>query len=61
LAKRPLSSASRRKELADKIEKFKATCAPSDYRLVNGAYYDARKLLIDVRNLLNSMRGLPAR
>jgi hypothetical protein len=45
----------------DQIEKFKSSCTPSDYRLANKAYHDARYLLIDVRNLLNSMRGLAGR
>jgi hypothetical protein len=49
------------RELADLIDKFKTTCAPSDYRLAKRAYDDARYLLIDVRNLLNSIRGLAAR
>jgi hypothetical protein len=55
--------AKRSKEMGetDQIEKFKSSCTPSDYRLANKAYHDARYLLIDVRNLLNSMRGLAGR
>jgi len=49
------------KELADRIEKFKTSCTASDYRLANRAYLDARSLLVDVRILLNSIRGLKAR
>lgn len=49
------------KELADRIEKYKASCTASDYRLANGALMDARRLLIDVRNLLHSIRGLAGR
>ncbi len=49
------------KELADLIDKFKTTCAPSDYRLANGAFMDARRLLVDVRNLLHSILGLVGR
>jgi hypothetical protein len=49
------------KELADRIERYKASCTASNYRLANGAFMDARRLLIDVRNLLHSLRGLAGR
>jgi hypothetical protein len=49
------------KELADQIEKYKASCTTSDYRLANGAFMDARRLLVDFRNLLHSLRGIAGR
>ena len=49
------------KELAGQIETFETSCTASDYLLAQRAYNDVRYLLIDVRNLLNSMRGLAGR
>jgi hypothetical protein len=60
LPKHPLLCATA-KELADRIERYKASCTASDYRLANGAFIDARRLLVDVRNLLHSIRGLAGR
>src|SRR5262245_46039730 len=40
---------------------YKASCTASDYCLANNAYRDAWYLLIDVRNLLDSMAGLAGR
>lgn len=45
------------KELVDRIEQYKASCTASDHRLANGAFTEARRLLIDVRSLLHSIGG----
>jgi hypothetical protein len=50
LPKHPLLCATA-KELADRIERYKASCTASNYRLANGAFMDAWRLLVDVRNL----------
>lgn len=61
IAQAPALLCATAKELVDRIERYKASCTASDYRLANGAYRDARALLIDVRNLLDSMAGLAGR
>jgi hypothetical protein len=61
IAKAPDLLCATAKELAHQIEKYKASGNAVDYIIANKAINDARHHLLDVKLLLNSMRGPAAR
>jgi hypothetical protein len=61
IAKAPDLLCTTAKEVAHRIAKYKSSGNAIDYLIANKAINDTRRHLLDVKLLLNSMRGPAAR